>query len=555
MRSSARHHWARILVGLAVLGLAHWLLRGYITDDTYIHLRYAENFLERGEFAFNPGEASYGATSPLWIFGLAGLLALGLAGETAAWTLGLIAGAVVVVVWAGLLRRLPFPRRWRWAIFLLGIADAWFLRWTVSGMETPLAAAALLCLLWPLGSRWRPRPDHLAPSRRLFRRYLAWGVAAGLAGLVRPEFFLLGPLALLWLLWSEYMRGDDIGGKVGRHQARPQNLLLAVGIGWLASAGPWLLYARLTFGRFLPGTAAAKSNAISLVPVEVIGYLIRSLSQLFVTQGLLWVYLVVIAVMVVVGRRDPEAEDDDIDEDEWDDPPEFRDWSLWRAGALVGIPLTWAAVVIGGYAVKQVWVISRYLVPLAMPLLITLGVFTFWLTRGSGPFTGRKRADREIAAIAVLATLAINATVLVAQVRPHARTFSAGVRECYLDLGHRLAGLAQQDDVVAALDIGALAYGSDLRVLDLMGLVSPQIMTLGREMGFEPMVKSGRWLHVDDVPTPKWFVDRTDGPPRWDGQTVEGVRFDLAETCTIHGVGLREAQDWTVALYRLTPAP
>ncbi len=555
MSVRARQHLARVLVGLAVLVLAHLLLRGYVTDDTYIHLRYAENFAARGEFAFNPGESSYGATSPLWIFGLAGLLKLGLAGEAAAWTLGLLCGALAVVMWAELLRRLPFPRRWRWALFLAGIADAWFLRWTMSGMETPLAVVAPLALLWPLGCRWTPQPHGSPPSAELRRRYLAWGVAAGLAGLVRPEFLLLGPLALPWLLWAEYRRGEDLGGVSGRYQARPQNLIAAVVVGWLVAAGPWLVYARLTFGRFLPGTAAAKSNDVSFDLLELADYLVRSVAQLAVTQGVLWLFLVVVAVLIIVGRRDPDDPDDDTDDAEWDDPPEFRDWSLWRAGAMVGIPLTWAAVVIGGYAVARVWIISRYLVPLAMPLLIAVGVLSFWLVRGSGPFTGRRRADREIGGLAIALTLAINVAVLVQKVQPHARSFSAGVRECYLDLGRRLADESPPGAVVAALDIGALAYGSDLRVLDLMGLVSPEIMVLGRRLGFEPMVTSGRWLRAGGDQPPQWFVDRTDGPPRWDGKLVDGVRFDLVDTCVMHGVGLRETQDWTVALYRLTSAP
>ena len=61
----------RIIVVLAVFGAAGYLLRGYITDDTFIHLRFVENLLERGEFSFNPGDKAYGATSPLWVFGLA----------------------------------------------------------------------------------------------------------------------------------------------------------------------------------------------------------------------------------------------------------------------------------------------------------------------------------------------------------------------------------------------------------------------------------------------------------------------------------------------------
>ena len=67
----------RICLAVAVYAAAGWAVRGYITDDTFIHLRYAENLLQYGEFSFNPGEHTYGATSPLWIFGLALLLKLG----------------------------------------------------------------------------------------------------------------------------------------------------------------------------------------------------------------------------------------------------------------------------------------------------------------------------------------------------------------------------------------------------------------------------------------------------------------------------------------------
>ncbi len=61
----------RLSLALVIYAAAGWVMRGYITDDTYIHLRYAENLLQYGEFSFNPGQQTYGATSPLWIFGLA----------------------------------------------------------------------------------------------------------------------------------------------------------------------------------------------------------------------------------------------------------------------------------------------------------------------------------------------------------------------------------------------------------------------------------------------------------------------------------------------------
>jgi len=111
--------------------------------------------------------------------------------------------------------------------------------------------------------------------------------------------------------------------------------------------------------------------------------------------------------------------------------------------------------------------------------------------------------------------------------------------------------------VIAALDIGALAYGSDREVLDLMGLVSPEIMAIGRQVGFQEMVASGLWLRNDlrEGPVPDWFVDRWEGPPRWADRTVHGVHFELIDSCLIGGVGLREPQAWSVDLYRLRPVP
>ncbi|MBD3221461.1 hypothetical protein GF314_09480 [bacterium] len=545
--ATRRQHWARLALGLLVLVAAQILLRGYVTDDTYIHLRYAENLLAHGEFSFNPGESTYGATSPLWILGLAALLELGLAGPAAAWTLGLISGALLVVVLAGLLRRLPFSEPWRWWLFALGIADAWFLRWTMSGMETPLATVALLVLLWPLVMRSREEAGD-PQSARLWPRYLAWGLAAGLAGLVRPEFLLLAPVALPWLLLFEYRRGDALAGAPGRHRARPHRPLVVALVGWVMSAGPWIVYAQLTFGRWTPGTASAKSGEAVFDVVAVVQSLLRSLQQLGLTQGVIWIFFLVLVAIVLVERRNQER-----GRIRTSGVLDAGDWEFWQAVCLVLVVFTWSVVLLGGYAVKQVWTISRYLSPLSPAILLMLGVLAFWLLNVATPYRGQRPLRTWVAPLACGLAIAGNVALLAGPIRGHARDFSRGVVECYLEKGEWLGDHAAPGEVIAALDIGAIAYGADRPVLDLMGLVSPEIMVLGRRMGFQEMVESGAWLRTDHNlgQPPAWFVDRHEGSPRWDGRTVRGVTFELVDTCTIHGVGLREPQDWTVATYRL----
>jgi hypothetical protein len=519
----------RLLVAVAVLVLAVLLLRGYVTDDTFIHLRYAQNLLELGEFSFNPGERTYGATSPLWICGLMLLLKIGLSPLTAAWLLGSLSGLLMLLLLDALLAELPWSDAWRAAVLWLAACDAWFLRWSQSGMETPLASAALLLLLWPLVSRGGGRGGLRRGDPGGRQLYLAWGVGAGLAGLARPEFILLGPAALPWLLWY-VRRGEGVAaaGIISR--------ILAAAVGWLLALGPWLAVSYGLFGRLIPETATAKSYGLTLAPAAVVSSLFRSTTLLGATQGFLWLAILALAALALTARTRREAE--------------AGQASPLVGWAIVGIAATWSVLLAGGYAVKQVWVISRYLSPLTPVLLLALahvaGVLSDSLPSG-GPW---RRGGVGVLATGCVLSLLANGWLLVGKVRPHTREFSRGVRECYLDMGVWLRDHSPPDALVAALDIGAVGYGSERRVLDLMGLVSPEILAVGRQVGFEAMVASGAWL---EVAVPDYLVDRTEDAPRWVDRQLHGVHFELLRTCVVRGVGLREPQPWNVALYHLTP--
>ncbi len=485
----------------------------YVTDDTWIHLRYAKHLLERGEYAFNPGDPTYGSTSPLWVFSLVFLMKLGLAPLAAARTLGLLVGAAKLLVADRLLVRLPLPSGWRTWLLILIALDAWFLRWTLSGMETPLADLLMLVLLGPIAAS--------GPIA-----WLAWGASWGLGSLARPEIALLAPCALPWLLWLQRRR----------HPGRSALASLAkVGLGWLMVVGPWLIYAQSVFGRMIPGTAAAKSYPLQLSPVEMVEYLLRTVKQLAAVQGVLWVAFVVVALGFWWDRRRGLA---------GGDGKTFGP----RALALGAVAGTWLVVLVGGYSLKQVWTISRYVSPLLAPMLLAMAALAGAMLRRQG---ARGTVGRRVVASAVVVALLVNTGLLALKVRPYSAVFSRGVHECFYATGEWLRDNTPPDAVVAALDIGALGFASERRILDLAGLVSPDARALGLEMGFEQMVASGRWLELD--PPPDYFFDRTEGEPRWVGRTVGGVRFELLETCGIDGVGLAEAGVWTYALYRLAP--
>ncbi|MBD3371304.1 MAG: hypothetical protein GF403_01155 [Candidatus Coatesbacteria bacterium] len=107
--SKPRHRWvlyaalaAALILALVYAELFMW----NSVDDTYIFLRYADNWLSGHGPVYNPGERVEGYTSPLWLLLLTGLTGLGLPGPVAVKLLTGASGiATLILIWL-LARRL-----------------------------------------------------------------------------------------------------------------------------------------------------------------------------------------------------------------------------------------------------------------------------------------------------------------------------------------------------------------------------------------------------------------------------------------------------------------
>jgi hypothetical protein len=206
---------------------------GFPLDDSWIHLTYARNLADHGQWAFRLGQRSAGSTSPLWTV----LLSIGFFIDLPpyVWTylLGWTILTLLAVYAEHIARKLiitykpPIP--WVGLFFVF----AWHLTWSaVSGMETLLHGLIIFVALSTLicGSR----------------RYLTLGVLAGLSIWVRPDgLTLLGPLLFAGLLSEKswYARAEAFW-----------KILLGFG----ALFFPYLLFNLALSGNPLPNTFYAK---------------------------------------------------------------------------------------------------------------------------------------------------------------------------------------------------------------------------------------------------------------------------------------------------------
>ena len=495
--------YIRALVGIHLLYLLLQLpLWGYLTDDTYIHLVYARNLLLGKGWVFNLGEPSYGSTSPLWVLLLAPLASSEAAGLFGARFLSVVAGLLSIFVFHRLASRSISRPSLRLAATLLFATEVWLIRWSASGMEGSLAVLVLLLLL-----------DGLAASPYRARGVFGVGILAGLAGLVRPEYYLLDHLLLGLALLSRRWR---------RHW---WSLLLGVALPLL----PWLVFAQLELGGAFPSTAAAKSRGL-----PELGHLLlqtwRLLRIPLSSQGLLLLIATAGSVACLLGGscRRPRP-----------GFPSSSAGSRFRFYALLaGL---WACALPAVFVLRDVQVISRYLLPVT-PILPLAACYFLDLWSDRWPRLIR------LLPLVLLLTLLPNLYFYGWRVLPHARAFPADLESSLGRMADHLRVHGLRGARVAAPDIGLLGFRSGCEIVDLGGLIHPEIGAHWHEHGYRRMVENLEFLRYREA---EYLVDRDPQPARLAGAAGDDYILLPIMQSRVSGLGLRKPEPLFYSLYRI----
>lgn len=476
-----------VLVALAVVVAVGFWRFSY--DDAFITYRYAANLAASGSFEYNPGERVLGTTAPGWALLLAALTRFSPAAlDVAAWGTLLSVGSLVAVVLALASALGTRPPLVRWALPLLFGGLVFSLRWNLEmlGAET-MAVAALVP--WGVLCALRGRPA-------------LGGLLLAAATLCRLDAALaFGPLALA-LLWRDR--------RAALRAAVAFGLPVALYLGSITAV----------FGDVRPNTLGAKqsenSAALPSYSAQEWGWLERSLPA----PGTALAALTLAAGALGVALFRPRA-------------------------TFSGSPEVLTAVVIGAWLVGHELAYRVVGVPFAPWYHVPAVNALVALAAGSALALGQGLTRRFPAPLRSTAAISLAALVLLAVFRPGAFLIASWRKPpdprfvAFRTLGEHLAREAPSGATVAALEIGVLGvFAPNLRVLDLGGLVCPEVLTARRD---------GRLAELLAARQPEYLVHSTLFPELFDPL--------LAKLAATYGEELRIPDGRGLELILLRRAP
>ena len=440
---------------------------GFPLDDAWIHQTYARNLAELREWAFIPGRASAGSTAPLW----SAWISLGyfVHLDPLFWTY--VSGITLLALTAGLAARwlavrMPERKPLAWILAVL-IPLEWHLAWAaLSGMETlALAAIAMLCFYW-------------LESRRVGA--LGVGLLIGVGVWIRPDALTLAVAAVGYMLL--------------RDREKVLRPWLSLAFGLTVPLLPYLAFQRWLSGEILPNTFFAKQAEYAAL--RELPFLVRWLTQAGIpgdwlgADGLpsggpvIGVLMVLLPGLLITIRHTWRS----------------RQWAEL-------IPLAWAALYLAVYALRLpvTFQHGRY----AIPVIPVLLVFSFegmarWIRPRSQQIKVRvpSRAWVLVVALSSLIFWVIGAGAYGRDVAIIESEMVATARWIEDNL--------PPEAVVAAHDIGAIGYFARGDLIDLAGLVSPEVIPFIRDEA-----ALARYLDESGaeylVTFPGWYPELTEG--------------------------------------------
>ncbi len=403
-------------------------------DDAFITFRYARNLVSGIGFVFNPGQPVLGTTTPLYTVLLATLA--GITRSTnypwLALLVNALADAATCVFLAALGEKLTGRRSVGLCTALLWAIAPMSVTFAIGGMETSVFILLLVATayFYVIGrTRWA-------------------AVAGGLLVLTRPDGVLLvAPLMI-----------DLLARRLRARQFPTAEALLFLGV-----VLPWVAFATIFFGSPIPHSILAKTLAYRVAPVDGLINLLQHYGTPFFEDqflGRFWPlagFILYLALSLIGGvnilRRDTRV---------W--PLVLFPWLYFAAYAAAGIlifrwylapPLPfYFLLILAGFAQllgdltarARGWLQTRRLDPLLLPV----GVFVFFSICAWTP-----RPDHG-------------------PNEPAPQMAWHQLELYYAQVGSALAPRLTAGSVVAAGDVGALGYYSNARILDTVGLMSPE---------------------------------------------------------------------------------
>nr|MBN1229154.1 hypothetical protein [Anaerolineae bacterium] len=401
---------------------------GFPLDDSWIHQTYARSLAQTGQWAFVPGIPSAGSTSVLWTLLISPVFLV--SNDARIWTyilgmLSLFAGA------AGASRLIPAGKPAHALAVSAAVALEWHLVWaSASGMETMLFAALVVWFwVWVLSQY---------TSGYTWQQGLLLGLFGGGLFLARPEGIVAAGIAgAAWLI---------------RSRGRMRDRIL-----WAASAAfglaaillPLFMFNSAIGDTLFPNTFYAKQTEYALLwNLPLIGRLFDQFRVVFVGAQVLLIPVLVLSIWQAA-RRGPHE--------------------LW-----LYLPLVWCVSHLVLYAIRLpvTYQHGRYAMPV-IPVLLAYGMMA--VLRLANPGAG-KRGVRMLSMAWLASTAVLFPSTLVVLGAP---AYSRDVDFIELEMvatARWLADNTLETDLIAAHDIGAIGYFAEVPLLDLAGLVSPDVI-------------------------------------------------------------------------------
>ncbi len=404
------------------------------SDDAYIHLRIAENFVHGLGWGINPHQPVNLSTSPAFTLLLAAMEWL--TPHAIGVTQMLSAAAVIVGLVLIFLAAQAETGSRTAALVAEGAAafsvNLW--RWNGALMEASFGFAVVASTLFLF------RKD--APES--WPRLLGAGALLGIGVLLRPEMGLLVVLVLA----VQTLRPAD--------GTRVRNAALVLG-GVFAVVLPWCAFAWRQMGSVIPTTFAAKSTShLILLNGRILEQFVESIVESILFPTLL------ILLLLMLASRSPSAVSQA--------GPGGRSWV---------IPAGWTAGLIGFYYLKTHALQStgRYVLPLlpceVMLLALAWGHLEPRLTRT------QLRLSAVGASLHVLFSLGLNYFVVMPVLQRFEPEYATTMRAAAEELARRIPA-APNRRVLVEEDIGVLSCAADGRfqIFDGGALATPSLRGL-----------------------------------------------------------------------------